>query len=936
MPLKTKVPAPRAGEQVYWNQRGAALSEASVAKLKKKPLILPSRAKKFPKKYPIRIYASIQFMNSKDIRQAFLDFFAEKGHHIVPSAPMVVKNDPTLMFTNAGMNQFKDIFLGHSPANYLRIANSQKCLRVSGKHNDLEEVGHDTYHHTMFEMLGNWSFGDYFKKEAIAWAWELLTGVYGLEKDRLYVTVFEGDSADRLEPDNESRRFWAEHVAEDRILNGSKKDNFWEMGDTGPCGPCSEIHIDIRPASEREQVPGHELVNQDHPLVVEIWNLVFIEFNRLSSGELKPLPAKHVDTGMGFERLCMALQGKASNYDTDVFQPAIQALSELAGKPYGKDRMQDVAMRVTADHLRAVAFAIADGELPSNNKAGYVIRRILRRAIRYGYTFLDFREPFVSKLVPVLVGTMGEAFPELAARQDLITRVVFEEEQTFLRTLSQGIQKFEQHAGSLAEGTVISGEFAFELFDTYGFPVDLTRLMAREKGLEVDMEGFDKGMQVQKQRSRAAAATDAGDWVELRGMTGDTRFLGYESLSAEVSVVKYRKVSQKGKEFFQLVLDETPFYAESGGQVGDRGVLQFDGETIEVLDTQKENNLTVHITDKVPAHWPETVRAVVDQEKRRLTANNHTATHILHAALKEVLGGHVEQKGSLVNEERLRFDFSHFSRMTREEIAAVEKRVNEKIREDIPVEEHRDIPLDQAREMGAVALFGEKYGERVRVIAFDPSFSTELCGGTHVQATGQIGLCKIVSEGAIAAGIRRLEAVTGSAAEAFVNAKIDELEQLKSLLKNPKDSRQALEQLMQEQESLRKKIDNFQKGQVRQLEESLVAAAVNIGGVNYISARVNMDPKAVKDLAFALKARVRDLFLVVGHEDGGKPGITVMIAESVVGEKGLHAGNLVRELARYIQGGGGGQPFFATAGGKDASGIDKALAESRKLLEQAV
>jgi alanyl-tRNA synthetase len=873
-------------------------------------------------------------MNSKDIRQAFLDFFSAKGHHIVPSAPMVVKNDPTLMFTNAGMNQFKDIFLGNSPASHLRIANTQKCLRVSGKHNDLEEVGHDTYHHTMFEMLGNWSFGDYFKKEAIAWAWELLTGVYGLEKDRLYVTVFQGDESDKLMPDDESRRFWLDHVDESRILYGSKKDNFWEMGDTGPCGPCSEIHIDIRPREDRKQVPGHELVNQDHPLVVEIWNLVFIEFNRLSSGELKPLPAKHVDTGMGFERLCMALQGKSSNYDTDVFQPGIMALSELAGKSYGADQMADVAMRVSADHLRAVAFAIADGELPSNNKAGYVIRRILRRAIRYGYTFLDFREPFVYKLVPVLAGTMGDAFPELKARQDLITRVIQEEEQTFLRTLSLGIQKFDQYVESLPGGKPVDGVFAFELFDTYGFPVDLTRLMAREKGLDVDMEGFEKGMEAQKSRSRAAAATDAGDWIELRTVNEDTRFLGYEQLEAEVSVVKYRKVSQKGKTFYQVVLDATPFYAESGGQVGDRGLLKAGGETIEVVDTQKENNLWVHITTRVPSAWPEKITAIVDGEKRRLTANNHTATHLLHSALKEVLGGHVEQKGSLVNEERLRFDFSHFSRMSKEEIMAVEKLVNEKIRENIQAEEHRDIPLDEARQMGAVALFGEKYGERVRVMAFDPEFSTELCGGTHVQFTGQIGLCKIVSEGAIAAGIRRIEAVTGHAAEAFVNARIEELDQLKGLLKNPRDARLALGQLLQEQEVLRRKIEDFQKGQTRELEEKLASSAESLGGANYIAARVSMDPKAVKDLAFALKKRVGNLFLVIGHESDGKPGLTVMIAESLVREKGFHAGNLVMDLAKHIQGGGGGQPFFATAGGRDASGLDKALAESRKVLEQ--
>lgn len=848
---------------------------------------------------------------------------------------MVVKNDPTLMFTNAGMNQFKDIFLGHSPAAHLRVANTQKCLRVSGKHNDLEEVGHDTYHHTMFEMLGNWSFGDYFKQEAIAWAWELLTGVYGLEKDRLYVTVFEGDASDNLQPDEEARRYWKEHVDESRILYGSKKDNFWEMGDTGPCGPCSEIHIDIRPQKDRDQVPGHELVNRDHPLVVEIWNLVFIEFNRLSSGELKPLPAKHVDTGMGFERLCMALQGKYSNYDTDVFQPCIRALSELAGKPYGQDKMADVAMRVSADHLRAVAFAIADGELPSNNKAGYVIRRILRRAIRYGYTFLDFREPFVHKLVPVLVSVMGEAFPELVARQDLITRVIREEEQTFLRTLSLGIQKFEQYVQSLPKGRPVEGDFAFELFDTYGFPVDLTRLMAREQGLEVDMEGFERGMEAQKHRSRAAAATDAGDWVELREISEETRFLGYEHIEAEVSVTKYRKLSQKGRTFYQVVLDASPFYAESGGQVGDRGVLIAGEETIEVVDTQKENNLWVHITHKIPSAWPDKLLAVVDKEKRRLTAGNHTATHLLHAALKEVLGGHVEQKGSLVNEERLRFDFSHFSRMSREEVLAVEKLVNEKIRENIQAEEHRDIPLEEARKMGAAALFGEKYGERVRVMAFDPAFSAELCGGTHVQFTGQIGLFKIVSEGAIAAGIRRVEAVTGSAAEAYVNEKAAELEQLKSLLKNPKNSLQALEQLLQEQDILRKRIASFEKEQTRQLEEKLAASVEQVGGANYIAARVSMAPKAVKDLAFALKGRLSDLFLVIGHESDGKPGLTVMIAESLVHEKGLHAGNLVGQLAKHIKGGGGGQPFFATAGGKDASGLNQALAESRKLLEQA-
>ncbi len=871
-------------------------------------------------------------MNSQEIRRTFLDFFTSKGHQVVSSAPMVVKNDPTLMFTNAGMNQFKDVFLGNSPAVHARIANTQKCLRVSGKHNDLEEVGHDTYHHTMFEMLGNWSFGDYFKEEAIAWAWELLTGVYGLEKDRLYVTVFEGDERDHLDPDHESRAHWEKHVNKDRILDGSKKDNFWEMGDTGPCGPCSEIHIDLRPQPERDRLSGHELVNRDHPLVVEIWNLVFIEFNRLASGELKKLPARHVDTGMGFERLCMALQGKTSNYDTDVFQPSIKALAAMAGKSYGKDPQTDVAMRVVADHLRAVAFAVADGELPSNNKAGYVIRRILRRAIRYGYTFLGFREPFIHQLVPVLVSSMGGAFPELTAQKELIMRVMAEEEAGFLRTLSQGIHKFEQYLGGQESPDKIDGDFAFELFDTYGFPIDLTRLMAREQGLDVDMEGFEKNMARQKSRSRAAAATEAGDWVQLSPWQEETRFLGYDSLEAEVSLVKYRKVSARGKAYFQVVLDQTPFYAESGGQVGDRGVLKAGGKDIAVIDTQKENNLTVHIVPSLPEPVPEKLLAIVDREKRLLTANNHTATHLMHAALREVLGGHVEQKGSLVNEERLRFDFSHFARLSDEEIVAVERLVNKKIRENIPGHEHRDIPLEEARRMGAVALFGEKYGERVRVVSFDPAYSTELCGGTHVHATGQIGLFKIVSEGAIAAGIRRVEAITGQAAEDWLTGKLEELEGLRVLLRHPRDSQKALRQLIDEQDSLKKKLESVERQQAGRLAGELAASAEMLGGAKYIAARLSMDPKSVKDLAFAVKEKVSDLFLVIAHESDGKPGITVMIAESLVKTRGLHAGNLVRDLARHIQGGGGGQPFFASAGGKDAGGLDKVLSESRKVL----
>ncbi len=872
-------------------------------------------------------------MNSASIRHTFLKFFESKGHFIEKSAPMVVKNDPTLMFTNAGMNQFKDIFLGNSPATHLRVVNSQKCLRVSGKHNDLEEVGHDTYHHTMFEMLGNWSFGDYFKKEAIAWAWELLTDVYKMEKDRLYVSVFEGDKSDGLKPDQEAYDIWKNFVEESRILYGSKKDNFWEMGETGPCGPCSEIHVDLRNVEERQKIDGRELVNQDHPLVIEIWNLVFIEFSRMSDGKLKNLPAKHVDTGMGFERLCMALQDKKSNYDTDVFQPYILKLSEMTGRKYGESRETDVAMRVIADHLRAVAFAIADGELPSNSKAGYVIRRILRRAVRYGYTFLGFKEPFVNRLVPVLVSNMGEAFPEIASQQDLIEKVISQEEQTFLRTLELGIQKFEQYIAANPDKKVIDGDFAFELFDTYGFPVDLTNLMAREKGWEVDMEGFEKGMAVQKNRSRAAATMDTGDWIELQQGGEESRFLGYESLEAEVSVVKYRKVTSKGKTYYQVVLDQTPFYAEAGGQVGDRGVIIAGDENIPVIDTRKENNLTVHITQSIPKEWPSKVIARVDKEKRLLTENNHTATHLFHSALKEVLGGHVQQKGSLVNEERLRFDFSHFSKMTDEEIEAVEFLVNEKIRENISMEEHRDMSMEDAQEMGAAALFGEKYGEKVRVVAFDKDYSAELCGGTHVSATGQIGLFRIISEGAIAAGIRRVEAITGRKAEEYVNEKFHELEELKTRLKNPKDSVRALEQLLEQNETLKKKVESLEKHKAKQMVDDLAENAENINGVNYIGVRLEMDAKAAKNLAFELKKKVKDLFLVIGHFQEGKPGITVMIAENLVKEKGLHAGNLVRELSKHIQGGGGGQPFFATAGGKNPDGLDKALSESKKAIQ---
>ncbi len=867
-------------------------------------------------------------MNSNQIRQAFFDFFENKNHFIEKSAPMVVKNDPTLMFTNAGMNQFKDIFLGNSPAMNKRVANTQKCLRVSGKHNDLEEVGHDTYHHTMFEMLGNWSFGDYFKKEAISWAWELLTETYGIDKNNLYVTVFEGANDDNLDADEEAKEYWKEFVPENRILYGSKKDNFWEMGDAGPCGPCSEIHVDIRSENEKKKVPGRELVNKDHPLVIEIWNLVFIQFNRLSNGTLQPLKAKHVDTGMGFERLCMVLQDKQSNYDTDVFQPYIQKLAEMAGATYGKNEESDVAMRVISDHLRAVSFAIADGELPSNNKAGYVIRRILRRAVRYGYTFLNFKEPFIHNLVPQMVKKMGGFFPELPAQQDLIMRVIAEEESTFLKTLATGINKFENYIQNNPSNKIIDGKFAFELFDTYGFPVDLTQLMAREKGFDVDMKGFDAGMKQQKERSRAAGNVETQDWVILRPSEEETIFLGYESLEAEVKPIKYRKVTSRGKTLYQLVLDKTPFYAESGGQVGDRGTLKSDDITLHVLDTHKENNLSIHILDKIPEEWPDTFIATVDENKRRLTENNHSATHLMHSALRKILGTHVQQKGSLVDEKRLRFDFSHFAKVTPEEIEKIEYFVNERIRENIQREEHREIDMGEAQKMGAIALFGEKYGNKVRVIAFDKDYSAELCGGTHVNATGQIGLFKIVSEGAIAAGIRRIEAVTGEIAEKFVNEKIQTFEQVRDLLKNPKNVVKAIEQLHSENEKLNKQIQQLQKAQAGNMIGELKQKVQKVGDINFISVKLAIDPQMAKDLAFEMKKEMENLFLTIGHFADGKAGITIIISNNLVTEKQLHAGNIVRELAKDIQGGGGGQPHFATAGGKNPDGLEKAVSRA--------
>ncbi|MFB2119781.1 alanine--tRNA ligase [Parapedobacter sp. 2B3] len=871
-------------------------------------------------------------MTSREIREAFLAFFTDKGHQIVPSAPVVVKNDPTLMFTNAGMNQFKDIFLGEAQVPYSRVADTQRCLRVSGKHNDLEEVGIDTYHHTLFEMLGNWSFGDYFKKEAIAWSWELLTEVYKLDRERLYVTIFEGDDTDGLPKDEEAHGFWKQLVPEDRILLGNKKDNFWEMGDTGPCGPCSEIHVDCRPDSERRVVDGKTLVNADHPQVIEIWNLVFMQFNRQKNGSLKPLPAKHVDTGMGFERLVRVVQGKQSNYDTDVFQPIIGYIAEKAGIPYGNDGKTDIAMRVMADHVRAVSFAIADGQLPSNNKAGYVIRRILRRGVRYAYTFLHFKEPFLHELVPLLAKQFEGVFDELIAQQDFVQKVVLEEEQSFLRTLVTGVHRFENYA---AENQSISGDFAFELYDTFGFPIDLTGLLAREKGLAVDMQGFNKALDAQKSRSRAATAIDAGDWLVLRA--GDAvDFVGYDRLECETEILKYRKITVKGKDQYQLVLTATPFYAEGGGQVGDTGLLISNNgnQPTTITDTKKENGLLVHYTDGLPDDLQGTFIAKVDVERRRDTEANHSATHLLHAALKQVLGSHVNQKGSLVNADYLRFDFSHFVKVSEDELAQIERIVNGKIRANIPLKEERQVPFQQAIDAGVTALFGEKYGDEVRVITFDEGFSKELCGGTHVHATGQIGFFKIISESAVAAGVRRIEAITAGKAEQFVYEQSRMINEIGGLLNNPKDFVTALGRLLEENSSLKKEVEQAVVDKALQLKNQLEASAEDINGARAIIARVDLpSPEAVKTLAYALKGYIDNLFLVLGTDIGGKPGLTVVVSEKLVDERGWNAAAIVRELAREINGGGGGQPFYATAGGKDSSGLDRALAKAKAYVQ---
>ena len=866
-------------------------------------------------------------MNSNELRQEFLRFFESKAHHIVPSAPMVVKNDPTLMFTNAGMNQFKDIFLGNAPANYPRVADSQKCLRVSGKHNDLEEVGHDTYHHTMFEMLGNWSFGDYFKREAIAWGWEFLTEVLKIDKSCLYVTVFGGDENEGLGKDMEAYEFWKQHIAEDRILLGSKKDNFWEMGDQGPCGPCSEIHVDIRSAEEKAKQPGKDLVNKDHPQVIEIWNLVFMQYNRLANGTLEPLPAKHVDTGMGFERLCMVMQGKQSNYDTDVFQPIIQEIARKAGLSYGSDEKADVAMRVCADHLRAVAFSIADGQLPSNAKAGYVIRRILRRAVRYGYTFLGFKEPFIYDLVPTLVNQMGKQFEELVKQQDLIKRIILEEEQSFLRTLSNGILKFERYIAE-TKGNVIGGAFAFELFDTYGFPIDLTELMAKENGWTVDMQGFQKGLDEQKQRSRAAAAVDTDDWVVVHNGQ-EEHFVGYDTLTADVEILKYRKVKTKDKEFYQLVFDRTPFYGEGGGQAGDKGSLVCADEKVIVFDAKKENNLIVHLVESLPADPSATFVAMVDESKRRRTENNHTATHLLHKALRTVLGTHVEQKGSSVDDMRLRFDFSHFAKLSHDEIRQVERLVNEDIRRNIALEEHRAMPIAEAQKLGAMALFGEKYGEVVRVVKY--ADSVEFCGGTHVSATGNIGSFRIVAESAIAAGMRRIEAVTGIEAENYANALQDQIDALKDLMKNPKDMVAAIQKLMDENATLQKDIAKFQQEQAMAMKKTFADKLARSG--NFVVEKLDMDLNMLKDMLLSLRTENADMAIVLGSTFGDKPSLLVVLGQNRV-DAGKNASNIVRQAGKEMQGGGGGQPFFATAGGKNVAGVDKAMEVAKAIIEE--
>ena len=861
-------------------------------------------------------------MTVKEIRKTFTDFFASKGHTIVPSAPMVVKNDPTLMFTNAGMNQFKDIFLGNAPAAARRVADSQKCLRVSGKHNDLEEVGHDTYHHTMFEMLGNWSFGDYFKKEAIDWAWELLTEVYKLPKDRLYATVFEGYEPDGLGPDSEAREHWLKYLPAERILPGNKHDNFWEMGDTGPCGPCSEIHIDLRDDAERAAVPGEQMVNQGHHLVIEIWNLVFMQFNRKANGSLEPLPERHVDTGMGLERLCMAIQGKKSNYDTDVFTGMIDAIARLSGVTYVPDSQVGVAMRVIADHIRAISFSITDGQLPSNVKAGYVIRRILRRAVRYGYTFLGLKEPFLCRLVPQLIADMGEAYPELVAQQQLVERVIKEEEEAFLRTLDKGIRLMDTIMEKSRESKVIAGTDAFTLYDTFGFPIDLTELIAAENGMKVDMDGFNVELGKQKERARNATAVENGDWVELHPFT-ECEFLGYDTLETTATLMKYRTVKAKNKEFLQLVFDRTPFYGEMGGEVGDTGTLTApDGEVIRILNTVKENNLTIHIAERIPAAQEGSFKLCVDGVRRQKIANNHTCTHLLHQALREILGPHVEQKGSFVCDQYFRFDFSHFERLGDDKIDQVERRVNALIRENFPLCEKRDATMEEARAQGAMALFGEKYGDRVRVVRFGDS--VELCGGCHTRATGTIGFFKITGESAIAAGIRRIEAVTGLEAEMAVDAMENSLRAAKAFFNNVPDLAGAIRKMIDENSDYKKKMEEVIRERTVLLKQDLMAHAREMNGRRVIVIDRGIDPQMLRNAALMLQNETENLVVAAAYEAGGKPQLLLMYSPDLV-KAGKNAQADVKEAAKCIQGGGGGQPGLATAGGKNLAGLSEAL-----------
>lgn len=863
-------------------------------------------------------------LTAKEIRESFKDFFRDKGHQIVPSAPMVIKDDPTLMFTNAGMNQFKDIILGNAAAKYKRVADSQKCLRVSGKHNDLEEVGMDTYHHTMFEMLGNWSFGDYFKKEAIDWAWEYLVDVLKLNPENLYATVFEGSPAEGLGRDDEAAAIWEKHLPADHIINGNKHDNFWEMGDTGPCGPCSEIHIDLRSDAEKAQIPGRELVNHDHPQVIEIWNLVFMQYNRKADGSLEPLPAKVIDTGMGFERLCMALQGKTSNYDTDVFTPLIGKIAQLSGKRYGDDPKVDIAMRVIADHVRTIAFSIADSQLPGNAKAGYVIRRILRRAVRYAYTFLEQKQAFMYRLLDTLIESMGEAYPELPKQRELIMRVIKEEEDAFLRTLDNGIRLLDNAiAAAKSNGkNEISGKEAFVLYDTYGFPLDLTELILKENAMTLDHKEFDEEMAAQKARARNAAAVETGDWVILRD--GEQEFVGYDNTSVPVNILRYRKVKQKNNEFYQIILSATPFYAEMGGQVGDRGRLVNGDEVIEIYDTKRENGVGVHLAKRMPADVNVTFEAVIDEKARQATSCNHTATHLLHEALREVLGTHVEQRGSFVSPDVLRFDFSHFQKLTPEEISKVEKLANRKVRQAIAREEHRNMPIADAMKMGAMALFGEKYGDEVRVICYGDS--VELCGGTHVDNTGNIGMIKIVSESSIAAGIRRIEAITGANVEKSIDDTAEMLRQMAAMFNNAPNVLQAIKKAIEENAQLREQAQEYMRERVNTLAKNLIASAAEVNGIRLMTMSGVRIPDVVKNVAFAVRAQMPEgsAFVAATTDVAGKPLLTVMLADDVVA-RGLNASAMVREAAKAIKGGGGGQPGFAQAGGKDASNIEKAL-----------